>query len=189
MELKKLRSKIKAKKTQSERTLKRIEDEEDALIQFEQEQEQQSIREPAPDEYSYGTPVTSQTSKRSQFQTSASSTIVDHNTFLSQTRPIAGYESDMDDEEQLLRDLDTENRTQKPRSTHATHWNSNDVISIDDDSPMASTSRQALNRSYSQSSNSVDASGSQKGSSGKGDLLIGKFHSNVQNDGITGEYF
>lgn len=187
VELKKLRSKIKAKKTQGERTLKRIEDEEDALIQLEAEQEAQHCQDPSYEQYDYGTPVTSQSSKRNQFEVcTTSSTGVDHNEYLSHTVPQT-YDSDVD-EEQLLRDLDTEDPPQKPRST-ASHWNNNDIISIDD-SPMPSTSRQTTNNSFSnQSFNAVDESNSQQRATGKGELPIGKFHSNVQNDGITGTDF
>lgn len=188
MELKKLRSKIKAKKTQSERTLKRIEAEEDALIQLESEQEQFNCQEPTYNDYGYDTPVTCQQSKRSQLELPTSPMVIDHDTYLSETGPPTQYDSDMDDE-QLLMNLDTEHRTQKPRTqSTATNWNSNDIISIDD-SPMPSSSRQALNKSRSQSLSGLDpSSGSQKVSTGKNELPIGKFHSNVQNDGITGEY-
>lgn len=174
LELKKLRSKLKAKQTQCERTLQRVIAEEDELAQQDYECEYDDPMHMPPSTHSeYIAPTTS-------------SGVIDHDTYLSRTRPPDNV-SDLDDE-LLLMDLDTECRTQKPRAAVGKVWNhSNEVISIDD-SPMASTSRVATlkNNERVSSVDIVDSLGSQK--SGKGELPIGNFHSNVQNDGTTGEF-
>lgn len=181
LDLKKLRSKIKAKKTQGERSLSRLEAEEDLLIQFEEDQQRRTQHEP-PEEYDYGTTISTTSNKSQPMERPQLGRFTDPPKTWSQPPNLP--EDDLDfDEEQLLMDLDTE-ATQQKRPV-SSNWSDHDVISIDD-SPMPSTSRIGSLKKPEDHVVETGSADSQRVAA-KGELLIGKFHSNVQNDGITGE--